>query len=177
MRALIVLAMLLFSPVAAAQDYESAPEVNARRVGDGGEVGASMDVAAPPSAVWAVLSDCGQARRFMRRLISCRVLQQGEGWDVREHRVRGWVLKPVMRNVSRIELETNRRLSFHRIEGDWSRSDGEWVLTPIDDGRGTRVEYRISAAIDGPLPPGLSQSLLVGNVRGMLNALRRAVTP
>jgi hypothetical protein len=122
-----------------------------------------------------VLSDCGQAQRFMRRLISCRVIERGDGWDVREHRVRGWALKPVMRNVSRIELEPNRRLSFRRIEGDWSRSEGEWVLTPIDEGRGTFVEYRINAEIDGPLPAGVSQAMLVDNVRRTLAALRRVV--
>lgn len=173
MRAILVLAALMLSPCAAAQQYDAAPAVSAQRDGDGGEARASMDVRATPEAVWAILSDCGQARRFMRQLISCRVLEQGDGWDVREHRVRGWVLKPVMRNVSRIELAPNRRLAFHRIEGDWSRSDGEWTLTPIDSGRGTHVEYRINAEIDGPLPPGLSRSLLIGNVRGMLNALRR----
>ncbi len=132
-----------------------------------------MDVNAPPSAVWSVLSDCAKARDFMRNLVSCRVLEQGNGWDVREHRSRGWLLHPVMRNVSRITLEPNRRLSFRLIEGDWSRSDGEWTLTPIDNGRGTHVTYRISAALAGGAPAGISQSLLVNSVRGTLAALRR----
>jgi uncharacterized protein YndB with AHSA1/START domain len=173
MRIALLLFALAFAAPAAAQDYDAAPVVVAHRNGDGGQARASMDVNAPPSAVWAVLSDCGQARRFMRQLISCRVLEQGEGWDVREHRVRGWPLRPVMRNVSRITLEPNRRLSFRRVEGDWTRSEGEWVLTPIDDGRGTHVEYRIDAAMSGMLPAGVSQSLLVNNVRGTLSALRR----
>lgn len=132
-----------------------------------------MDVNAPPSVVWEILSDCARARSFMRNLISCQVLQRGDGWDVREHRSRGWVLHPVMRNVSRITLEANRRLSFRLIEGDWTRSDGEWTLTPIDDGRGTHVTYRINAAIAGGVPAGISQSLLVNSVRGTLAALRR----
>jgi uncharacterized protein YndB with AHSA1/START domain len=170
--AVLVVALALAAP-AAAQEYDAAPVVRAQRSGDGGQARASMDVNAPPSAVWAVLSDCAQARRFMRNLLSCRVLEQGDGWDVREHRVRGWPLRPVMRNVSRITLEPNRRLAFRRVEGDWSRSEGEWVLTPIDDGRGTHVEYRIDAAMDGVLPAGISQSLLIGQVRGTLAALRR----
>ena len=78
-----------------------------------------------------------------------------------------------MRNVSRVTLEPDHRLSFHLIEGDWTRSDGEWTLTPIDGGRGTRVTYRINAAVSGGLPAGMSQSLLVNNVRGTLAALRR----
>ncbi len=175
MREIVFLAVLLAMPAAAAQSYDAAPAVTAHREGDGGVARASMDVRAPPEAVWAVLSDCGQARRFMPNLLSCRVLQRGDGWDVREHRVRGWPLKPVMRNVSRIDLEPNRRLSFHRVEGDWSRSEGEWVLTPIDSGRGTHVDYRINAAIRGGVPASISQSFLVSNVRGTLTALRREV--
>lgn len=173
MRAFVFLTALLIVPPAAAQDYDVAPVVVAHRNGNGGEARASMDVNAPPSAVWSIVSDCGQAKRFMRQLISCRVLERGEGWDVREHRVRGWPLRPVMRNVSRITLEPNRRLSFRRVEGDWTRSEGEWVLTPIDGGLGTHVEYRIDAAMSGMLPAGISQSLLVNNVRGTLAALRR----
>ncbi len=173
MRVAVLFVALAFALPAVAQDYDAAPVVVAHRNGDGGEARASMDVNAPPSAVWSILSDCAQARRFMRQLLSCRVLSQGEGWDVREHRVRGWPLRPVMRNVSHITLEPNRRLSFRGVEGDWTRSDGEWVLTPIDGGRGTHVEYRIDAAMNGVLPAGVSQSLLVNNVRWTLAALRR----
>jgi uncharacterized protein YndB with AHSA1/START domain len=173
MRPLALILALLAAAPAAAQDYAAAPVVTARRDGDGGEARASMDVRAPPNVVWSILSDCTQARKFMRNLISCRVLQRGDGWDVREHRSRGWPLHPVMRNVSRVTLEPNRRLSFRLVEGDWTRSDGEWTLTPIDNGRGTHVTYRINAAIAGGAPAGVSRSLLVGSVRGTLAALRR----
>ncbi|MBX3428548.1 MAG: SRPBCC family protein [Hyphomonadaceae bacterium] len=173
MRLFVILAALFLAPCAAAQNYEAAPVVTAHRDGDGGVAEAAMDVSAPPSAVWAILSDCAKARTFMRSLLSCRVLERGDGWDVREHRSRGWLLHPVMRNVSRITLEANRRLSFRLIEGDWTRSDGEWTLTPIDGGRGTHVTYRINAAVAGGVPIGISQSFLVSNVRATLAALRR----
>jgi uncharacterized protein YndB with AHSA1/START domain len=164
---------IVFATPAAAQNYGAAPAVAAQRAGDGGRASASMDVRAPPSAVWAILSDCGQARRFMRDLVSCRVLDRGEGWDIREHRVRAFPLGPIMRNVSRITLEPNRRLAFRRLEGDWTRSEGEWRLTTIDDGRGTHVEYQIDAAFRGPIPAGISQSRLVSSVRNTLADLRR----
>lgn len=172
----LILALLLFAAApASAQNYSAAPAVSAERSGEGGRARASMDVNAPPAAVWSVLSDCAQARRFMRDLISCRVLDSGQGWDVREHRVRGWPLRSVMRNVSRITLDPPHRLAFSRVEGDWTRSEGEWVLTPIDGGRGTHVEYRIDAAIDSPLPAGVSRGFLVNNVRQTLTALRTVV--
>ncbi len=172
-RVLAFAAALLTAP-ASAQDYDAAPVISARRAGDGGgHATASMDVRAPPAAVWDILSDCAQARRFMRELISCRILERGEGWDVREHRVRGWPLKPVLRSVSRITLEPDRRLSFRRVDGDWTRSEGEWRLTPVDGGRGTHVEYELDAAIRSPFPASWTQSVLLGRMRASLLALRR----
>jgi uncharacterized protein YndB with AHSA1/START domain len=170
--ALLAAALVVTAP-AAAQNYRAAPVVNAQRSGDGGAASASMDVRAPPAAVWAVLMDCANARRFMRDLISCRIVERGQGWEVREHRVRGWMLKPVLRSVSRITLTPNRRFAFSRVEGDWERSEGAWVLTPIDGGRGTHVEYSIDAALPGPVPAGLSRGRLVNSVRTTLLDLRR----
>ena len=174
MRLGLLLAAALFAAPADAQDYTARPVVTGQRVGDdGGAARASMDVRAPPEAVWAVLADCPNATRYMRNLISCRVLESGPGWEVREHRVRGGPFRGVLRNVSRIEFEPHRRLSFRRIEGDWSRSEGEWRLTPIDGGRGTHVEYEIRAAMEGGLPPGVTQGFMYRSVRNTLTALRR----
>ncbi len=174
MRLALLFAAALFAAPAYAQNYDAAPVVTGQREGaDGGAARASMDVRAPPEAVWGVLADCPNATRYMRNLVSCRVLDRGDGWEVREHRVRGGPFLGVLRNVSRIVLEPHRRLSFRRIEGDWSRSEGEWRLTPIDGGRGTHVEYEISAAMDGGLPPGISQGFMYRSVRRTLSALRR----
>jgi uncharacterized protein YndB with AHSA1/START domain len=168
---LLALCLLLLTAPASAQDYQGRPSVEARRADGGVAVRARMDAQAPPRVLWTLLTDCEGAQRYMRELISCRVLERGQGWDIREHRVRGWPLKPVMRNVSRVTLEADRRLAFRRIAGDWTRSDGEWRLTPIDGGRGTRVEYELDAAV-----PGLQlwpQSQLSSRVRATLSALRR----
>jgi hypothetical protein len=172
MRHALVLCLALLAAPANAQNYGATPAVSAQRSGDGGRASASMDVRVPPPAVWAVLTDCANARRFMRDLISCRILERGPGWEVREHRVRGWLLRPVLRSVSRIDLTPNRRFAFRRVGGDWARSEGAWVLSPIDGGRGTHVEYTIDAAIAGPLPAG-SQSRLINSVRNTLADLRR----
>lgn len=173
MRAALMLIALLAAPAAAAQQYAAAPLVAAHRQDDGGETRASMDVQAPPAAVWRVLTTCAGAERIMSELISCRVVDRGERFEVFEHRVRGWPLQPVLRNVSRVELQPNARIAFRRIDGDWTRSEGEWVLTPIDGGAGTHIEYRWSAALRNGPPYWLSQPLLVSRVRRTLLAVRR----
>lgn len=170
-RIVVSLALACLASPAFAANYNAAPVVSAHRAGNGGEARASADIHAPPARVWSVLSDCAHARRFMRDLISCRVLQRGHGWEVREHRIRGWLLRPVMRNVLRVSLTPNRRLAFHRVSGDWARSQGAWTLTPIDNGRGTHITYHISAAINGPV--SVPQSTLVRGVRTTLADLRR----
>ena len=170
-RLLFTLALTCLPITAFAASYDAAPLVTAQRSGNGGEARASVDIHAPPARVWSVLSDCAGAHRFMRDLISCRVLHRGAGWEVREHRIHGWLLHPVMRNVLRVSLTPNRRLAFHRISGDWARSEGAWTLSPIDNGRGTHVTYHIAAAIKGPV--SVPQSTLTNGVRTTLADLRR----
>ncbi|HYD87641.1 MAG TPA: SRPBCC family protein [Vitreimonas sp.] len=173
MRRLLFALALFLAPPATAQDYRAPPTVSVQRESDGGGVArASMDIAAPPEAVFIVLSDCAHAQRYMPELISCRVLERGPGWELREHRVRGWLLRPVLRNVARVDLEPNHRLSFRRVEGDWTRSDGEWRLTPIDGGRGTHVTYTVAAAVRGGAPDWLTVSRLRALVRRTLVRLR-----
>lgn len=173
MRLAVLIAAILLAPAAAAQDYGKPPNVLLQPSEDGGVARASMDVRAPPRVLWALLTDCANAQLYMRELLSCQVLDRGEGWELREHRVRGWLFRPVLRNVARVEFEPTRRLSFRRVAGDWSRSDGHWLLTPIDGGRGTHVEYALDAEIEGGLPAVLSRSVLRDRVRSTLAALRR----
>jgi len=170
-RILFSLALSCLASPAFAANYDAPPAVTAHRAGNGGEARASVDIHATPARVWSVLSSCAHARRFMRDLLSCRVVQRGHGWEVREHRIRGWLLHPVMRNVLRVTLTPNRRLAFHRVSGDWARSEGAWTLTPIDNGRGTHVSYHITAAINGPV--SVPQATLIRGVRTTLTDLRR----
>ena len=103
----------LASPALAAGGFDAAPTVSAQAEGgSAGVIRAAMDVAAPPAVVWRVLSDCAAAPRYMPRLLSCKTLERDPAgkWDVREHRLEGNALKPVMRNVFRTTLEPPRRL-------------------------------------------------------------------
>ena len=159
--------------VALAQSYDAAPAVQAMAVaGSAASVSASMDVAASPSVVWSTLIDCANATRFMPKLISCKVLEKGPGWEVREHRLKGGVFKPVMRNVFRADFTPGRRLAFHRVAGDWKKSEGEWRLSPIDGGKGTHVTYHTDVAVDGPVPVSWVRSAVAKGMPQSMRALR-----
>ena len=175
MKPLLTALLILTASSAAAQDYAAAPSVSARPDPgqSGGSVSASIDIKAPPQAVWSALTDCAGAPRYMPKLISCRVVQKGPGWEIREHKIKGPVFHPVMTSQFRANLDPPKSLAFHRTGGDWKRSEGEWRLAPIDGGKGTHVTYRISAAVSGPVPSGMMRSSIASGVRESMLALRR----
>lgn len=156
--------------------YDAPPTVHAQATGaSAASVSATIDVAAPPSAVWAALTDCDHAARYMPKLISCKVLEKGPGgrWEIREHRLRGGLLKSEMRNVFRADFVPNKSLSFHRVGGDWKTSQGQWNLTALDGGNATHVTYHIEVAVNGPVPTSLVRSAVVKGMPQSMLALRR----
>jgi len=108
-----------------------------------GLVHAAIDIAAPPSTVWAVMTDCKMASRLVVTLTSCRVVQgdQRSGWDVREQVTKGSLFLPQIRNVVRADYQPYSLIRFHRQGGDLRIEEGEWRLAPIDGGAGTQVIY------------------------------------
>jgi hypothetical protein len=134
-----------------------------------------MDVHAPPQVVWSTLTDCPNATQFMPKLISCKVVERGPGgrWEIREHKLRGGLFKPVMRNVFRADFDPPRQLSFHRVAGDWKRSEGVWRLRAVDGGRGTHVDYETHVAVAGPVPVSMVRSAVAKGMPEAMLALRR----
>jgi len=172
--ALVTCALGVQPALAAA--YQAAPTVAARATSDAAaSVESQMDVAAPPKVVWATLVDCANATRFMPKLISCKILQKGPGdrWEVREHVLKGNMLKPKMRNVFRADFSPPHRLAFRRVAGDWKRSEGVWTITPIDGGRGSHVAYHTDVALNGPVPVSMVRAAVLKGMPEAMLALRR----
>ncbi len=178
-RLLLAACAALSAPcLAIAEAHNEAPVVQADETAQSGaSISASMDVSAPPAMVWSTLIDCEHATRFMPRLISCKILEKGPGdhWEIREHRLKGGLFTPQMRNVFRAEFTPNRKLEFHRVAGDWKRSEGVWTLSPIDGGRGTHVTYHTEVAVNGPVPVSMLRSAIAKGMPEAMNALRNEV--
>jgi uncharacterized protein YndB with AHSA1/START domain len=170
-----IIVLLASAGVVAAQGYDAAPVVSAEAEGSGGVVRAAFDIAAPPAVVWATLTDCAGAAGFMPKLISCKVVERDPAgrWEIREHKLRGGVLKPVMRNVFRADFKPDRELAFQRVDGDWKRSDGAWRLTPLAGGKATHVTYEIHVAVNGPVPAALVRGAVAKGAPEAMLALRR----
>ena len=81
---------------------------------------AAVDIAAPPSTVWAVMTDCALTKRFITNVVSCTVLQgdQRSGWDVRDQFSRGNMFLPDIHNVVRSEYHPCTHIRFKRAGGN-----------------------------------------------------------
>ena len=140
---------------ARAQPPEAAPavEVSQDDHGASGVIRASVDIDAPPAAVWRVLIDCAATPRLMVNVKSCRVLQHDAAghWDVRETISKGGLL-PGIRTVVHADYDAPSVIRFHRVDGDLKLLDGEWRLTPLDGGSETHLTYesRVIAPFGAP---------------------------
>jgi carbon monoxide dehydrogenase subunit G len=180
--ALAMLVVFCAAPAAAAagQRHTAEPAVTIApaAAGDTIEIRASIDIAAPRAKVWAIMTDCARATRFVPGLKSCRVLERDPAgrWDIREHKVSWMWFLPDVTSVFRSDYDPPRRLRFHRISGTLKRSDGEWRLAAIDNGRATRVSYDATVSADVPAPRFLVEAALKRDIAKVLRGLRHECT-
>jgi uncharacterized protein YndB with AHSA1/START domain len=135
---------------------------------------ASIEIAAPPTVVWAVLIDCARMPRIMPNLESCRIVQHDAGgkWDVREHVINWALLLPKLHTVVRNTFDPDRRLRFKSIGGDMRISEGEWKLEP--NARGTMLSYNALVAPDFPVPQFLVEQAVNTDMPNLLRAIQKA---
>jgi uncharacterized protein YndB with AHSA1/START domain len=168
------------APAADAGQYAAAPAVTIAPAADDDTVTikASIDIAAPRVKVWAVMTDCARAPRFVPGLKSCRVLARDPAghWDIREHKISWMWFLPDVTSVFRSDYDPPRRLRFHRLSGTLKRSEGEWRLAAIDGGRATRVSYDATVAAAIPVPRFMVESALKRDIAKVLRGLRRECT-
>jgi len=161
---------------AALKRGEPYAEVSPDPDGVAGRVRAVIDIDAPPSDVWRVMTDCASAKAMISTLTSCRVVEgdQARGWDIREHLLRRNLIFPGMRIVFRSDYEPFSRIRFRLVEGDLKVEQGEWRLQALEGGRRTRVFYDNRVAVDWPVPKALLREALRRDTPKVLINLRQA---
>ncbi len=142
--------------------------------GDATQIRAAIDIGAPATAIWSIMTDCSRALRFVPGLESCRVLRRDPAgrWDVREHQIAWMWFLPRVHSVFRSDYDPPNRLRFHRIAGTLARNDGEWRLTPLVGG-GTRLNYDATLAASIPAPDFMVENALRRDIATVLRRLKR----
>lgn len=132
-----------------------------------------IDIAAPKSAVWAVMTDCARTGRLIANA-TCRVVSGDyrAGTDIREQITKGNFIFPAMSNVFRSDYDAQSRIRFRRTSGDFRTLEGEWRLEAIDAAT-TRVIYVNRLAVNLPIPSALMREGLRRDVPKVLLNLRR----
>jgi carbon monoxide dehydrogenase subunit G len=126
-----------------ARAAEPSVQIDHDEATDAMRVRGSIDIAAPPAIVWAVLADCDRAPKVVPNMESCRVVKRDPAgrWDMRET-VLNVALLPRIHSMIRNDYDPGRRMTFKRAGGDMRIADGEWRLEPLANGKATRVHYQ-----------------------------------
>jgi carbon monoxide dehydrogenase subunit G len=129
---------------------------------------ASIDIDAPPSVVWNVVTDCNRAPKYVPNMESCRIVQQeARGVQIRES-IHNVMLLPRIRSLSRVEFDNGRRMSFTKAGGDMRIAEGEWRLDPIEKGKATRLRYDAVLALNMSVPNFMVENIATRDVPALM---------
>ena len=186
-RAVLLGALLALTWVSAAGAWT--PDAVVRQVLDRGEAFAevksgeapgslvirgAVDIKAEPDRVWAVVVDCSQARRLLPFVKTCRVVEEGPNWDIREHVIDYGLFAPRVTSRFRSDYAEDHILSFHCVEGgDLKECAGEWRLEPVGDDGTLRLTYENRLVMPFKAPMGTVKRLLRRDVLKGLRGLRQ----
>ena len=146
-------------------------DASARR----GTVRAAMLVDAPPAVVFAAMTRCTDAVRYIPHLRLCRVREHAvdASWALVEQEIDfGWYA-PRLRYVFRADFVPDRSITFHQTTGDFKANEGVWEFEPAAEGARTLVRYRVYIDPPGYVPNWLARSTFKRELPQMLADLRR----
>jgi uncharacterized membrane protein len=175
-RTLIVAAALTAASTIRAAAGNPVVHVDTDEKTSAAHVRATIDIAAPPPVVWAVIIDCARSPHIIPNLESCRIVKHDAGghWDVREHIINWSALLPKLRTVVRTSYEIGHRMLFKRVDGDMRISEGEWRVEPMANAKATRLYYNALVAPNFPVPEFLVERTVHADLPNLLHAIERA---
>lgn len=138
----------------------------------GRSVWARVRVAAPPAAVFAVLTDYERFPAFMPLVERVEVLERSPKHAVLRFSMRYLNLFEVQQ-TDRRELFGTERITYVGIAGTMREVHGDWRLTP--DRGGTLVDYTAFVDPGVPVPGPVIGALVKRGLPGLLDGVRRRV--
>ncbi len=136
---------------------------------DAMDVFSAVDITASPEVIWGVMTDCDRSLQIVDKMKSCRILEQGDGWDIREQKLRSGFITTT--SVFRSDYDFPRTIQISKAGGDMEVQEGVWRLEPLGDGV-TRVSYRAASCPSFPVPSGMLKRAMRKDVPEILRRLR-----
>jgi hypothetical protein len=133
----------------------------------------AIKVAAPPQAIWDVLTACLLAPEYVPNVVSCRSLQKvDEGRsELFVQTVKPAFFLPTFEHVFRLDYEPYTRIGVHRVSGPLARMDGDWWLLPEADGK-ILLLYELALDPGLPVPRFFVRATMKRDIPKILTAVR-----
>jgi hypothetical protein len=133
----------------------------------------AIDVAAPPQAIWDVLTACQIAPEYVPNVQSCRKLEVLDGGraDLFVQVIKPAFFIPAFEHVFRLDYTPYTRIDVHRVSGPIAHMDGTWWLLPQPDGR-TLLVYNLALDPGFPIPRFFVRATLKRDLPKVLHAVR-----
>jgi len=131
------------------------------------EVKRSALVAQPPSRMFALINDIESYPRFLPWCTHARVRSRTEREIVATIGVKRGPLHGEF--TTRNELEPDKRILMHLVEGPFKTLEGQWLLTPIGSD-GCRVELTMRFAFRNALSAVMFESKFAETVGSLVDA-------
>src|SRR6185436_2797041 len=88
----------------------------------------AIEVAAPPRAIWDVLTACQIAPEYVPNVVSCRSLEKLDDGraELFVQVVKPAFFLPTFEHVFRLDYDPYRRIDGHRVSGPIAHMEGSW---------------------------------------------------
>lgn len=133
----------------------------------------AMPVRCEREKIYPILKKMEKYPEFMTDLISVDVVEREENTTVSKwvSNVDGRIIKWTEKDIFD---DKNMHISYKQIDGDVKKFEGEWILTPIDNG--TEVKLTVDFEFGIPMISGLLNPIAKKKVRvnseNMLKAIK-----
>lgn len=134
----------------------------------------TLPVKAARSEIYPILKDMEKYPEFMADLVSVEVVDRKETTTITK-----WVSNVDGRIIKWTEQDTfddpNMHIHYKQTEGDLKKFEGEWILSPLEDGT-TEIKLTVDFEFGIPMIAGLLNPILKKKVRdnsmNMLTAIK-----
>ena len=133
----------------------------------------AIEVAAPPEAIWDVLTACQIAPEYVPNVVSCRSLEKLEDGraELFVQTVKPAFFVPSFEHVFRLDYEPYEHIGVHRVSGPLAYMDGDWWLLPQADGKVLLV-YELAVDPGMPIPRFFVRATMKRDAPKILTAVR-----
>jgi ribosome-associated toxin RatA of RatAB toxin-antitoxin module len=133
----------------------------------------ALKVASERDKIYPILKDMEKYPEFMADLVSVEVIEKKDNTTVTK-----WVSNVDGRVIKWTETDMfdddNMHISYKQIDGDLKKMEGEWILTPVENG--TEIKLTVDFEFGIPMIASLLNPILKKKVRdnsmNMLKAIK-----